>query len=92
MDERISPKQYALSTFSKFGGIKHERTFGLLFHLQVIFISSRYFISFEVRKTAKIRNQYNQVPHLTKDTTWESDEITVRHHKQEPRGQPFPSR
>ena len=27
----------------------------------------------EVRKTAKIRNQYNQVPHLTQDTTWESD-------------------
>ena len=24
---------------------------------------------FKVRKTAKIRNQYNQVPHLTQDTT-----------------------
>ena len=23
---------------------------------------------------------------------WESDKITVRHHKREPRGQPFPSR
>ena len=23
---------------------------------------------------------------------WESDNITIRHHKQEPRGQPFPSR
>ena len=41
----------------------------------------------KVRKTAKIRNQYNQVPHLTQDTTWESDKITMRHHKQEPRGQ-----
>ena len=27
----------------------------------------------KVRKTAKIRNRYNKVPHLTKDTTWESD-------------------
>ena len=23
---------------------------------------------------------------------WESDNFTIRHHKQEPRGQPFPSR
>ena len=41
---------------------------------------------------AKITNQYNQVPHLTQDTTWESDKNTIKHHKQEPRGQPFPSR
>ena len=26
----------------------------------------------KVRKTAKIRKRYNQVPHLTQDTTWES--------------------
>ena len=25
----------------------------------------------------------NQVPHLTQDTTWERDKITIRHHKQE---------
>ena len=23
---------------------------------------------------------------------WESDKFTIRHHKREPRGQPFPSR
>ena len=23
---------------------------------------------------------------------WESDNVTIRHHKREPRGQPFPSR
>ena len=45
----------------------------------------------KVRKTAKIRNGYNQVPLLTQDTTWKSDKITVKHYKQEPRGQPFPS-
>ena len=27
----------------------------------------------KVSNEAKIRNQYNQVPHPTKDTTWESD-------------------
>ena len=43
----------------------------------------------EVRKTARIRNQYNQVPHLSQDTKWESNKIN--HHKQEPRVQYFPS-
>ena len=35
-----------------------------------------------VCKGAKIRNRYNQVPHLTR----ESDKLTDRHHKQEPAG------
>ena len=26
----------------------------------------------KVRKTTNIRNQYNQVPHLKQETTWES--------------------
>ena len=47
----------------------------------------------KVSKGAKIRNRYNQVPHLTQPGyQWESDKLTVRHHKQESRGQPFPSR
>ena len=37
----------------------------------------------KVSKKAKIRNQYNQVPHSTKDTTWERDEIKRKHHIQE---------
>ena len=57
---------------------------------QVIVISFK--PSMEVRKTARIRNQCNQVPHLSQDIKWESDKLTVRHHKREPRGQPFPSR
>ena len=32
-----------------------------------------------------MRNGYNQVPCLTRDTTWESDKNTIKHHKQEPR-------
>ena len=31
----------------------------------------------KVRKVAKIRNRYNQVPHLTQDTTWESDKNQI---------------
>ena len=37
---------------------------------------------FKVRKATKIRNQYNQVSHLTQDTTWESDKNTIKHQKQ----------
>ena len=39
------------------------------------------FSKIKVRKMAKIRNQYNRVPHLVQDTTWESDKITIRHPK-----------
>ena len=45
-----------------------------------------------VRKAAKIMNRYNQVPHLTQNTTWESDKNTIKHRKQRQRGQPFPGR
>ena len=30
-----------------------------------------------------IRNQYNQAPRLTQDTTWESNKNTTKHHTQE---------
>ena len=30
-------------------------------------------VSTKVRKNAKIRNRYNQVPHLIQDIEWESD-------------------
>ena len=40
---------------------------------------------------AKIRNQYNQVPHLTWDTIWESDKNSRKHHTQENQEvSPFP--
>ena len=51
-----------------------------------------FYPSIKVRKMAKIRNRYNQVLHLTQDTTWESNKNTIKHHKQVPRGQLFPSR
>ena len=33
--------------------------------------------NFEVTMTAKVRNQYSNIPHLTQDTTWESDKNTI---------------
>ena len=49
-------------------------------------------IALKVRMAAKIRNRYNQVLHVTQDTTWKSDKNTIKHHEQEPRGQPSPFR
>ena len=47
---------------------------------------------FHVSKEAKIRNQYNQVPHLTQDTTGESDKNTIKQHTQESQEvSPFPA-
>ena len=34
----------------------------------------------KVRKKAKIRNGYNQVPHLTRDTIWKTDKNTRKQH------------
>ena len=36
----------------------------------------------KVSKEAKIRNLYNQVLHLTQDTTRESDKNTIKNHTQ----------
>ena len=46
----------------------------------------------KVRKKAKIRNRYNQAPHLIQDTTWESNKNTIKHHTQESQEfSPFPA-
>ena len=37
----------------------------------------------KVRKRAKIRKRYNQVPYLTQDTTWESNKNTININKHE---------
>ena len=36
----------------------------------------------KVRKKAKIRNLYNQIPHLIHDNIWESDKNARKHHIQ----------
>ena len=55
-------------------------------------MGSTFFPLLEARKKTKIRNRYNQVPHLTQDTTWESDKNTRKHHTQESQeASPFPA-
>ena len=46
----------------------------------------------QVGKVAKFRNRYDQVPHMTQVTIWQSDKNTIKHHTREPRGQQFLSR
>ena len=50
------------------------------------FCEKRYIriVYLKVSKGAKIRNRYNQIPHLTRDT---NGKVTVRNHKQEPGAQ-----
>ena len=48
-------------------------------------------IFIKVRNEAKIRKQYNHVPHLTEDTTWKSDINTIEHHERQSKGQPKPN-
>ena len=43
------------------------------------------------KKDCKDQESYNQVPHLTQDTTWKSDKITIRHHQQDQEVSPFPA-
>ena len=45
----------------------------------------------KVRKTAKIRRRYNQVPHLTQDTTWESNKNTINITNKSKEASPFPA-
>ena len=40
-------------------------------------------MSIKVNWDANIRSRYNQIPHPTQDTTWESDKNTRKHHTQE---------
>ena len=43
-------------------------------------------------KEEKIGNLYNQVTHLTQDTTWESNKNTIKHNIQESQeASPFPA-
>ena len=45
----------------------------------------------KVRKMAKIRNRYNQVPDLTQDTTWESNKNTINIVNNSQAVSPFPA-
>ena len=42
-------------------------------------------------KTAKIRKRYNQVLHLTQDTTWESNKNTINFTNKSQEVSPFPA-
>ena len=47
--------------------------------------------SLKARKAAKIRNRYNQVPHVTQDTTWESEKTQLKITNTSQEVSPFPA-
>ena len=52
-----------------------------------------WFYCLQSKKDGKDQEMIQPSPHLTQDTTWESNKNTINfNHQQEPRGQPFPSR
>ena len=46
----------------------------------------------KVKNTAKIKNRYNQVPHLTQDTTWKVTKNTISVTNKSQEVSPFPTR
>ena len=53
-------------------GMENQHNLNVFFYKLVSdfipFLSAKWLIVFKVSKGAKIRNRYNQVPHLTQDT------------------------
>ena len=45
----------------------------------------------KIGKTARIRNRYNQVPHLSQATKWESSKIKINTTNKSQEVSPFPS-
>ena len=45
----------------------------------------------KIRKETNIRKRYNQVPHLTQDTTWESNKSTINITNKSQVVSPFPA-
>ena len=69
--------------------IDNEKSYRILKKVSLISLSAKKKPVFRVSKGAKIRNRYNQVPHLTQDTNGKVTNSKVGHHKREPRGQPL---
>ena len=64
----------------------------ILVHLQEYEIKKLTSAIYESKEERKIRNGYNQVPHLTQDTTLESDKKYKKTpDTREPRGSPLPA-
>ena len=46
-------------------------------------------VTIKVRKKTRIRNRYDQTPHITQDTTWESDKNAIHHIQESKEVSPF---
>ena len=93
-DSNVSKLKYLLFKFTK--NVFYEMAISRLKPTKMTFLILVYnlvqSVQGKVRKKAKIGNRNNQVPHLSQDTTSESDKNTRKHHKQESQEvSPFPA-
>ena len=82
---------HLLSTVSKHSFRNTSKVSNTLDPDQARHISRAWSGLIKVRKTARIRNLYNQVPHLSQDTKWESNKITINITNKSQEVSPFPS-
>ena len=62
-----------------------------LFTLALFVNKIRSVVKLKVRKTPKIRKRYNQVSHLTQETTWESNKNSINIINKSQEVSPFPA-
>ena len=55
-------------------------------------INLKFRVRAELGHLSKKEGKYRELIQPDSGYQWESDNATIRHHKREPRGQPFPSR
>ena len=88
----LNKKQYCIELHNMSQKLRHENiTHNTSMH--IIEKHSRTFnqTGIKVSKTAKIRKRYNQVPHLTQDTTWERNKTTINITDKNQEVSPFPA-
>ena len=86
-DVKLFPTVYRRIYCRKFLTLSNQTSLYKLICIRIYAMCSH-----TVERKATIRNRYNQVPHLTRSTTWESDKPKKIQHTREQSGHPFPSR
>ena len=82
---------YLIYMYTKIDKISVQRFFKNSIHSFEDSVDLDHLTSIEVRQTARIRNQYNQVPHLSQDIKRESNKITINITNKTQEVSPFPS-
>ena len=85
----LSLKQLYLFLLPNMGGV--TCCFAISVCCMLLVYLQCYYGMYKVRKTARIRNRYYQVSHLSQNTKWESNKITINITNKIQEVSPFPS-